>query len=171
MENPVKPAESGEHSTKVALAMFSLLLLAYVVNAMDRQLFSVLAKDVREALKLTLPQVGLASTLFTLGMGVAGIPTGWLLSKMSRKNVSLLGLVIFSVATWLTGHSTGLYDLMAYRFISGLGEAMQLTAILAIGTTYFLKNRGVAASSLNFTFGIGAILGPNLGAAILNSMG
>ena len=84
MENPVKPAESGEHSTKVALAMFSLLLLAYVVNAMDRQLFSVLAKDVREALKLTLPQVGLASTLFTLGMGVAGIPTGWLLSKMSR---------------------------------------------------------------------------------------
>ena len=34
---------------------------------------------------LSLPQVGLASTVFTLGMGVAGIPTGYLLGKMSRK--------------------------------------------------------------------------------------
>jgi MFS family permease len=56
---------------------------------------------------------------------------------------------------------------MAYRFASGVGEAMQLTALLAIGTAYFTRHRGVAASSLNFTFGVGAIIGPNLGAAIL----
>ncbi|MGH3658282.1 MAG: MFS transporter, partial [Micromonosporaceae bacterium] len=42
-----------------------------------------------------------------------------------------------------------------------------LTALLAIGTAYFVRHRGVAASSLNFTFGIGALIGPNLGAAIL----
>lgn len=114
-----------------------------------------------------MPQVGLASTVFTLGMGLAGIPTGYLLGKVSRKSVTLIGLVIFSVATFLTAYAKGLPDLLAYRFISGLGEAMQLTALLAIGTSYFLQHRAVAASSLNFTFGIGAIIGPNLGAAIL----
>ncbi|MGX9428634.1 MULTISPECIES: MFS transporter [Bradyrhizobium] len=154
---------------KIALAMFVVLLLSYVVNAMDRQLFSLLATDVRRALNLSLPEVGLASTIFTLGMGLAGIPTGYLLHNMSRRGVTLLGLVIFSAATLLTAYATGLPDLLVYRFVSGLGEAMQLTAILAIGTTYFLNHRAMAASSLNFTFGIGAIAGPNLGAAILNA--
>ena len=152
-----------------ALGMFAVLLFSYVINAIDRQLFSVLAADVRNALDLSLPQVGLASTVFTLGMGVAGIPTGYLLGKMSRKSVTLVGLVIFSAATYLTAYSRGLPDLLLYRFVSGLGEAMQLTALLAIGTSYFFQHRAVAASSLNFTFGIGAIIGPNLGAAILGA--
>jgi DHA1 family inner membrane transport protein len=154
---------------KAAFWMFVVLLLSYVVNAMDRQLFSVLAPDVRKALGLTLPQVGLAATVFTLGMGLAGIPTGYLLTRMSRRGVAILGLIIFSVATYLTAYAHGMPDLLLYRFVSGLGEAMQLTALLAIGTTYFMNHRAVAASSLNFTFGIGAVIGPNLGAAILGA--
>jgi len=151
--------------------MFVLLLLSYVINAMDRQIFSILAADVRKELSLSIPQVGLAATIFTLGIGVAGIPTGYLLTKMSRKNVSILGLILFSAATFMTAYAKGMPDLLFYRFISGFGEAMQLTALLAIGTTYFYKNRAVAASSLNFTFGLGAIIGPNLGAYILSSYG
>lgn len=157
----------GKH--KAALGMFVVLLLSYIVNAMDRQLFSVLATDVRNALGLSVPQVGLAATVFTLGMGVAGIPTGYLLGRVSRKNVAMLGLIVFSIATYLTAYVHGMPDLLLYRFISGLGESMQLTALLAIGTTYFFQHRAVAASSLNFTFGIGAVIGPNLGAAILGA--
>lgn len=152
-----------------AVLMFAVLLLSYIVNAMDRQLFSVLAPEVKNALGLTLPQVGLAATVFTLGMGVAGIPTGWLLGIMSRRGVATLGLVIFSIATYLTAYAHGLPDLLLYRFISGLGEAMQLTALFAIATTYFEKNRALATGSVNFTFGIGAVIGPNLGAAILGA--
>ncbi|HEX8111086.1 MAG TPA: MFS transporter [Kofleriaceae bacterium] len=160
--------ERQDHSSRGALAMFVVLLLSYVINAMDRQIFSVLAADVRQALSIDLPRIGLASTIFTLGMGLAGLPTGYLLAKMSRRNVTLIGLALFSVATYLTAYSQGLGDLLIYRFLSGLGEAMQLTALLAIGTTYFYRYRAMAASSLNFTFGIGAILGPNIGAAILH---
>lgn len=162
---------NGAPSNKAAILMFSVLLFSYVINAMDRQLFSVLATDVRNALELTVPQVGLASTIFTLGMGVAGIPTGYLLSQRSRRSVVIIGLILFSAATYLTAYSHGFADLLVYRFISGLGEAMQLTALLAIGTTYFFQHRAVAASSLNFTFGIGAIIGPNFGAYILSSAG
>lgn len=154
---------------QVAIGMFAVLLFSYVVNAIDRQLFSVLATDVRKALDLTLPQVGLASTVFTLGMGLAGIPSGYLLGRTSRRSVVLAGLAIFSIATYLTSGARGLPDLLVYRFVSGLGEALQLTALLAIGTSYFVRHRAVAASSLNFTFGIGAIIGPNLGAAILGA--
>lgn len=155
------------HSTKVAIFMFSILLLSYVINAMDRQLFSILATDVRNSLNIDLPKIGLASTIFTLGMGVAGIPTALLLARMSRKNVVILGVILFSAATFMTAYAKGFGDLLIYRFLSGLGEAMQLTALLAIGTTYFFNHRAIAASSLNFTFGIGAIIGPIFGAFIL----
>lgn len=156
---------------KLALGMFIVLLISYVLNAMDRQLFSILASDAREALGLSVPEIGLATTIFTLGMGIAALPTGFLLARIKRKSVVLVGLVIFSAAIALTAFAQGLVDLLLYRFILGLGESMQLTALLAIGTTYFLNHRGVAASSLNFTFGIGAIVGPNLGAVLLASHG
>jgi MFS family permease len=157
-----------DRNSRVALAMFVVLLLSYVINAMDRQIFPILAADVRKALSIDLPRTGLASTIFTLGMGLAGLPTGYLLARTSRRNVTIIGLTLFSVATYLTAYSQGLGDLLIYRFLSGLGEAMQLTALLAIGTTYFYRYRAVAASSLNFTFGIGAFLGPNIGTAILH---
>ena len=151
-----------------ALGMFAILLLLYGVNAMDRNLFFVLTTDIREALNLSLPEIGLASTIFTLGMGVAGLPAGVLLAKLSRKGGAILGTLIFSGATLCTAYASGLHHLLLCRFVTGLGEAMQLTAILAIGTTYFANNRAIAASSMNFVFGIGATVGPNLGAAILH---
>lgn len=156
---------------KIALGMWIVLLLSYIINTMDRQVFSVLATDVRGALGLDVPQVGLAATIFTLGMGLGGIPTGYLMYRMKRINVACTGIVVFSLATLLVALSQGLADLLLYRFVSGIGEAMQLTALLAIGATYFVNHRAIAASSVLFTFGIGAILGPNIGAALLDSYG
>ena len=51
----------------VAIAMFCVLLLSYVLMAADRYLFPVLAVDVRKDFGLTLSSAGLLSTIFTLG--------------------------------------------------------------------------------------------------------
>jgi DHA1 family inner membrane transport protein len=154
-----------------AIAMFFILLLSYVLNSIDRGLFSVLAIEVRDAMSLSLPQVGLASTMFTLGMGLAGIPTGYLLSSTSRKSVVLLGLFVFSVATLLTAHATGLADLLAYRFVSGLGEAMQVTALIAIGASYFYRNRALMTGVVSSFYGIGSFAGPMMTASLLSAYG
>lgn len=155
--------------SRAALAMFFVLLVSYVLNSIDRQLFSVLVIEVREAMSLSLPQVGLASTVFTLGMGLAGIPTGYLLSFMSRKSVVILGLFIFSVATLLTAYSKALPDLLAYRFVSGLGEAMQVTAIIAIGASYFQDRRALMTGAVSFAYGVGAFFGPGMTASLLRA--
>src|SRR4051794_7375087 len=154
-----------------AIAMFAVLLLSYVLNSIDRGLFSVLAIEVRDAMSLSLPQVGLAATMFTLGMGLAGIPTGYLLGSLSRKSVVLLGLFIFSLATWLTAYAQGLADLLAYRFISGLGEAMQVTALIAIGASYFHRNRALMTGAVSFAYGVGSFVGPTMTAVLLNTHG
>jgi len=152
-----------------AIAMFLVLLLSYILNAIDRSLFSILTIEVRDAMSLSLPQVGLAATVFTLGMGLAGLPTGYLLNIMSRKSVVLLGLFVFSVATFLTAHARGLPDLLAYRFISGLGEAMQVTALIAIGASYFYTRRALITGLISFAYGIGAFTGPSMTASLLNA--
>ncbi len=152
-----------------AIAMFVVLLLSYILNSIDRSLFSILTIEVRDAMSLSLPQVGLAATVFTLGMGLAGLPTGYLLGIMSRKAVVLLGLFVFSVATLLTAYAQGLPDLLAYRFISGLGEAMQVTALIAIGASYFHKHRALVTGTISFAYGIGAFIGPSITASLLNA--
>jgi len=154
-----------------AIAMFFILLLSYVLNSIDRGLFSVLAIEVRDAMRLSLPQVGLAATMFTLGMGLAGIPTGYLLGSLSRKSIVLLGLFIFSIATLLTAYATGLPDLLVYRFVSGLGEAMQVTALIAIGASYFYRHRALVTGVISSFYGVGSFAGPMMTASLLTAYG
>src|SRR5437867_2519183 len=153
---------------RAAIAMFGLLLASYVINAMDRQLFPLLVPEVRRQYNFSLSDVGLLSTVFTLGMALAGLPTGYLLSRFSRKTVLQAGVALFSVCTVLTVMALGFSDMLVYRAATGVGEAMQLTILLAIGANYFASYRAAAVGSVNFSFGIGAMISPILGGALLS---
>jgi predicted MFS family arabinose efflux permease len=138
---------------------------------MDRQLFPLVAADVRREYGFSLAGVGLLSTVFTLGMAVAGIPTGFLLARFSRRAVLQAGIALFSAGTALTVVSRGFADMLAYRTATGVGEAMQLTVLLAIAANYFEGHRAAALGAVNFAFAIGAIVGPMLGGALLGAYG
>jgi len=155
----------------LALLGIAILLGSYVINAMDRQLFPLILPEVRREFAFDLPQAGLMSTVFTLGMALAGLPTGYLMSRFPRKSVTQIGTFIFSAATLVTVLAAGFTDMLIYRAVTGIGEAMQLTALLAILSSYFARYRAAGVGAVNCTFGVGAILGPLLGAAILSAYG
>lgn len=159
------PGRNQKLST--AVFMFGILLVSYVINAMDRQLFPLLVSDVRAEYDFGLAEAGLLSTVFTLGMGLAGIPTAFLMARLSRKNVIIIGIFVFSITTLLTAFSFGFADMFIYRAVSGLGEAMQLTALLAIAASYFTRRRGLAIGSVNMSFALGGAISPVLGGALL----
>jgi len=152
----------------LAIAMFIVLLASYVVNAMDRQLFPMLVPEVRRQYGFSLADVGLLSTVFTFGMAVAGLPTAYLLARASRKTVLQIGIVLFSACTALTVMASGFSDMLIYRAATGIGESMQLTILLAIAANYFVKHRAAAVGSVNFSFGIGAMISPVLGGTLLS---
>ena len=156
-------------SRAAAIAMYGVLLLAYSVNAADRQLFPLLAHDVRAQFNFSLSDTGLLTTIFTLGLAVAGLPTGYLLARFSRKAVLLLGIGIFSAGTALTVLATGFPDMLIYLAATGIGEAMQLTVMIAIAANYFVGYRAAAIGSMNVFFGLGAFTGPILGGLLLTS--
>jgi DHA1 family inner membrane transport protein len=149
--------------------MYGVLLLAYSMNAADRQLFPLLAHDVRVQYGFSLSDTGLLTTIFTLGLAVAGLPTGYLLARFSRKTVLLLGIAIFSAGTALTVLARGFPDMLFYLAATGIGEAMQLTVMIAIAANYFVGYRAAAIGSMNVFFGLGAFSGPILGGVLLTS--
>src|SRR5947207_5915436 len=156
-----------ESARDLAIAMFVMLLGSYVINAMDRQLFPMLVPEVRRHYGFSLADVGLLSTVFTFGMAVAGMPTAYLLARFSRKTVLQLGIAVFSACTALTVVASGFSDMLIYRAATGIGEAMQLTILLAIAANYFMNHRAAAVGSVNFSYGIGAIISPVLGGSLL----
>ena len=154
-----------------AVVMFGLLLASYVVNAMDRQLFPLIAPEVRREYGFSLASAGLLSTVFTLGMAVAGVPTGFLLARFSRKAVLQTGIALFSAGTALTVVSRGFPDMLVYRTATGIGEAMQLTVLLAVAANCFAGYRAAALGAVNCSFAVGAIIGPVVGGLLLAAYG
>jgi DHA1 family inner membrane transport protein len=156
-------ATKDRGTTMMAAFAIAVLICSYAVNGMDRVLFPLLLTDVRREFGLGLPEAGLLSTIFTLGMALAGLPTGYLMSRYSRKTVTQIGMLIYSVGTIITVVATGFSDMLVYRAATGIGEAMQLTALLAIFSSYFSRSRAVGLGTLNYAYAFGAIIGPVLG--------
>ncbi|MDQ3284645.1 MAG: MFS transporter, partial [Actinomycetota bacterium] len=155
----------------VAVVMLVLVAASYVINAMDRQVFSVVLPPIREDFSFSLAQGGFLSTIFTLGIGLAGVPSGYLLDRYPRKVVMLIGIAIYSVFTILTVLALGFLDMSLYRAITGIGESMQNAALFSAVGAYFYSRRAMALGTLNFAYGLGSFFGPLFGGIMLQSTG
>ena len=159
---------TGRLSPQSALAMLIIVGLCYMINAMDRIVFSILLPNVTRDYGFSLEQGGLLATVFTLGLGLSGVPTGLAMDRLSRKAVILLGMLIYSVLTIATAFALNFYDMGGYRVLSGLGEGMQNAAAFTAVGIYFCRSRALAIGSMNFAYGLGSFIGPVLAAQILS---
>jgi DHA1 family inner membrane transport protein len=144
----------------VALSMFGLLLVSYTLMSADRYLVSMLGTDIRAALGLSLPQMGALTTMFTLGIGIAGLPAGALIARTSRRTVVLLGVALFSIATLLFTQATGFVSMFLFIVMQGVGMSFLATSMFALSASYFASSRVAALGIVNVCFGLGSFLGP-----------
>lgn len=154
---------SSQLSVKTSIILLTIMAATYVVNAMDRNVFPVLLSWVMKTYGFSLQEAGLLSTVFTLGLGFAGIPTGYLLDRSSRKTVMIVGLVFYSAFTVFTVWSIGFYDMLFYRAMTGIGEGMQVAAVFAAAGSYFYRHRTLVIGVINVAYGLGGFLGPYFG--------
>ena len=168
---PERNAATGRLSSRSALTMLILVGVCYMINAMDRIVFSILLPNVTGDYGFNLQQGGLLATVFTLGLGLSGVPTGLAMDRLSRKTVILLGMLVYSVLTIATAFALGFYDMAGYRVLSGLGEGMQNAAAFTAVGIYFYRSRALAIGSMNFAYGLGSFVGPVLAAQILGMTG
>ena len=151
------PESSGGRN--LAFAMFGLLLVTYTLMVADRFLISMLATDIRGALDLSIPNMFALTTMFTLGLGIAGLPAAALIQRFSRKAVVLTGLMLLSTATLLFTQAVGFKSMFVFIVLQGVGMSFLATGMYALSTSYFAANRVAALGLVNLCFGFGSLLG------------
>lgn len=154
-----------------ALVFLVLLCLAYSINAADRQIFPTLLPAIRATFGYDLKIAGLLATIFTLGLAVAGLPAGHVVDRISRKTVILIAMLIYSAFTLATIFAQGFWDMLFYRAMTGIGEGMQMAALFAAIGSYFHQRRSFFIGWLIVAYGVGAFLGPRIGAILAASAG
>ncbi|WP_292228120.1 MFS transporter [Brevundimonas sp.] len=148
--------------------VLALLCFVYVLNFLDRQLLSILAKPIQDDLGVTDGQLGLISGLyFAMFYCILAIPVGWLADRTNRVRVLSLACALWSAATAACGFAQSYPQLAAARMAVGVGEAGGVPPSYAIISDYFRPGtRGTALGLFNLGPPIGSALGVAFGASI-----
>lgn len=151
-----------------AWVALGFLCFVYVLNFLDRQLLSILAKPIQDDLGVTDGQLGLIGGLyFAAFYCILAIPVGWLADKTNRVRVLSLACALWSAATAACGLAQNYPHLAAARMAVGVGEAGGVPPSYAIISDYFPPGtRGTALGLFNFGPPIGQALGVAFGASI-----
>src|SRR5215467_7628339 len=87
-----------------AWVVLVLLCLVYVLNFLDRQLLSILAKPIQDNLGISDGQLGRLSGLyFALFYCILGVPVAWLADRSNRVRVLTVACALWSAATAACG--------------------------------------------------------------------
>ena len=98
-------------------------MLLSVITFLDRICIAIAGPRMQQELGISPEQWGWVLGAFILSYGAFEIPTGALGDRYGRRGVLARIVVWWSSFTMLTGLMTGLYPLIATRFLFGAGEA------------------------------------------------
>ena len=152
--------------------VLALLLLAYILNFLDRQILGILAQPIKADLNLSDTEFGAIGGLaFALLYSVLGIPLALLADRTSRSKVIAASLAVWSGFTALCGTATGYWQLFLFRLGVGVGEAGGVAPSYALIADYFPPERRARALAI-FSLGVplGLAGGTMAGAYIANSV-
>jgi len=149
-----------------------LLWMAYLLNQGDRQVFNTVLPAIRDALNLTDTSVGLIATIFNLFYALMVPVGGWAGDRFSRKWVTTISILFWSVATMFTGLATSFMWLVVLRSVAtGGGEAFFGPANYSLLGQYHTETRARAMSIHQTAYYIGVILAGWLAGLIADVLG
>jgi len=124
-----------------------IIFAANFLNYLDRQLVSALEDPIRRELNLDGLEYGLLWTLFTVGYMLYSMPIGLWADRSSRTKIFAGCVVVWSIATIVSGLAQEKYLLGAARLFIGVGEAGCLVIGPSLISDLFSKEvRGRALS-------------------------
>lgn len=152
--------------------VLGLLWMAYLLNQADRQVFNTVLPAIRDSLNLTDTSVGLIATIFNLCYAFM-VPLGGMAGdRLSRKWVTTIAILFWSVATMFTGLANGVVMLILMRSVAtGGGEAFFGPANYSLLGQYHTDTRARAMSIHQTSYYVGVILAGWLAGYIADKLG
>jgi MFS family permease len=140
----------------------AVLFAATLLSQLDRQLPALLVRPLKQ-------EFGISDTAFSLMQGygfalfytLAGLPLGRLVDRGNRRNLIIVGLLFWSLATALFAFAHTYMHLLLARIGVGVGEAVLAPAAYSLIADYIepsRRGRALAAYYVSLAIGSGASL-------------
>jgi MFS transporter, ACDE family, multidrug resistance protein len=139
---------------------------ASVVAFMGIGLVDPILKPIADNLNASPSQVSLLFTSYMAVMGVAMLITGVVSSRIGPKRTLLFGLLIIIAGAGLAGMSDSVLEIVGWRALWGLGNALFIATALA---TIVSSARGSVAQAIilyEAALGLGIAVGPLVGGVL-----
>ena len=140
-----------------------ILVLASVLNYVDRTALAVAAKTIKDQLHLTDTQYGGITNAFLLAYTISYFLGGVITDRIGTRASFLISLCGWSVANMAHALARGFLDLAAFRFGLGLFEAIYFPAAMRGFTEWFRPvDRSKAVGLMLAGASFGAVIAPPL---------
>jgi ACS family hexuronate transporter-like MFS transporter len=140
-----------------------LLFLASVINFIDRQSLSILARTIQDALNISDLGYSTIVQLFLFAYMLSFLGAGWVTDRLGIRVSMTIFIAWWSIANLLTGLASSLRSLGAARFLLGAGESgLYTVAPKVVGEQFPPTQRGFAVGIYTAGATIGATLAPPL---------
>ncbi|MES2132385.1 MAG: DHA2 family efflux MFS transporter permease subunit [Bacteroidota bacterium] len=133
---------------------------AAIMELIDTSIINVALSEISGNLGATIEDTSWVITAYAIANVIIIPLTGFLARYFGRKNYYITSIIIFTIASFMCGQASSLWELVLWRFIQGIGGGALLSTSQGILFDSFPPNKKAMASGL---FGMGIVLGPAIG--------
>ncbi|MEO7268781.1 MAG: DHA2 family efflux MFS transporter permease subunit [Knoellia sp.] len=148
------------------------MVLGFFMILVDTTIVSVATPAIMEGLDTDVNGVVWVTSAYLLAYAVPLLITGRLGDRFGPKNLYLIGLAVFTLASLWCGLTDSIGGLVAARIVQGLGASMLTPQTMAVITrTFPAASRGSAMALWGATAGVAILVGPVLGGVLTDGPG
>ena len=149
--------------------ILGIVLAAEIMDLLDSTIVNVAGPSLQRELGASPSALQWVIGGYTLTLGAGLVIGGRLADRYSRRNVFLVGIVAFTIASLLCAIAPTVGALIAFRLIQGFAGALVLPHVIGFIRDVFPPEEiGKAFAIFGPVFGLGGILGPVIGGFIID---
>lgn len=134
--------------------------LGYLFDGYNLLLTTFLLGEIGVTFGVSATTVAYGITTALVGSVVGGIVFGWAADRIGRRTALLFTILIFSIATIITGLTQNIGEFLALQFVAGLGVGGEWgVGFSLLNEAWGERAKGVAGGFLQAMFPAGALLG------------
>ncbi|WP_429269888.1 MFS transporter [Paraburkholderia sp. EB58] len=144
---------------------------SFMIN-LDANIVAVSLSSIAKSLHADFAAIEWVISAYTLAFATLVMPAGALADRFGRKRVLIIGLLVFTIASFFCGAASSSAVLNVARAVQGVGAALQLSAALAVLSHGFQgRERAKAFAFWGSVIGVAIMLGPIAGGLITQVLG
>jgi len=152
----------SEHGARKFIITLTVIAAA-VIELIDTSIVNVAISHMSGTLGSTLEDTAWVVTSYAIANVIIIPMTSFLAARFGRRPYYIGSIILFTLASAACGQATNIWELVAFRFIQGIGGgALLSTSQTILFETFPIEQRGIASA----IFGLGVFVGPTVGPTV-----